>query len=116
MTMGNEMTPTLPGSASRSTRLPILVDICLSVSQIIIFLVAVTTAILSILANADFLTIILRTAVAIVCVGIPVYVLNYLFGRYYVEATVDSMEKAIRATEARRNLDNSEHGELEAKA
>jgi hypothetical protein len=116
MTMGKELSPSLPGPASRTTRLPLLVDICLNVSQIIVLIVAVITAILSILANVDALTVILRTAVAIIGVGLPLYTLNYLLGRYYIQATLDEMETTLEESITSESKEDGSLGELEAEA
>jgi hypothetical protein len=87
--------PNLPVPESNSARLPLLVDICLQVSQILVLVVAVATAIISIMAQAEIWMVILRTAVALLAVGMPVYVLNFLIGRYYVKATLAKMEDAL---------------------
>lgn len=116
MAMGNDLSHTLPGPTSHTSRLPLLVDICLTVSQIVILLVAAATAILSILANVDFLTIILRTGVAIVCIGLPVYVLNYLVGHYYVEATLADLKRAFPESKPKSDLENVQQSELETDA
>jgi hypothetical protein len=109
-----ELKPNLPIPASSTTRLPLLVDLCLTLSQIFVLLVAIVTAVLSIFARVDALTVILRTAVAILAVGIPVYVLNYLFGRYFVKATLAEMERAL-PQEKMNDLDEA-HGDLEKEA
>jgi hypothetical protein len=112
MTMGKELNPMLPGPASNTTRLPLLLDICLNISLIFVLLVAITTAILSILAKADVLTVILRTAIAILAVGLPVYVLNYLIGRYFIQATLEAikMNQEVKAEQEKSS------GELEIQA
>ncbi len=113
MNTGKEIMSTLPGPTSHATRLPLLVDISLTVSQIFILIVAIVTAVLSIFAHADTLTVILRTAVAIICVGLPVYVLNLLLGRFFVQATLNELGNARKEKENNENLE--EHsGELEA--
>ncbi len=109
-----ESTRGLPGPASHATRLPLLVDICLNISQIFVLVVAIITAVASILARVDVLTVVLRTGVAIVCVGIPVFVLNYLFGHYFVQATYAELEQKL--PKSGKNEDESEHGDLETAA
>lgn len=116
MTTEKELSANLPGLASRATRLPLLVDTCLTVSQIIVILVAVITAVLSILASVDVLTVILRTAVAMIGVGLPLYALNYLLGRYYIAATVDEMEKSLEKSRTSESEENDSPGELETEA
>jgi len=111
--------PNLPVPESNATRLPLLVDICLQVSQILILVVAIITAILSIVARVDTLTVILRTAIAILAVGIPLYVLNFLIGRYYVKATLEKMEQTLlanRQREIKRKEDEDLHSELDKEA
>jgi len=114
MMADRELKPNLPVPVSSTTRLPLLVDLCLSVSQIFVLLVAIITAALSIFARVDALTVILRTAVAILAVGIPVYVLNYLFGRYFVKATLAEMERAL--PQEKPQDQDVDHGDLEKEA
>jgi hypothetical protein len=102
----------LPVPESNSARLPLLVDICLQVSQIFVLVVAVATAIVSIMARAEILMVILRTAVALLAVGIPVYVLNFLIGRYYVKATLAKMEETL--LEKQRNAQKRKEEELQS--
>lgn len=104
--------PNLPVPESNATRLPLLVDICLQVSQILVLVVAVVTAIVSIMARAEILMVILRTAVALLAVGIPVYVLNFLIGRYYVKATLAKMEEAL--LEKQRNAQKKKEEEFQS--
>jgi len=111
--------PNLPVPESTTTRLPLLVDICLQVSQIFILLVAIITAVVSIVARVDTLTVILRTAIAILAVGIPVYVLNFLIGRYYVKATLEKMEQTLlanRQREIKKREDEELQSELDKEA
>ena len=89
------LAPSLPVPASNSSHLPLFVDICLNASQIIVLVVAIITGIVSILARVDALTVILRTAIAILAVGIPLYILNFLIGRYFVKATLEKMEETM---------------------
>jgi len=89
------LAPNLPVPECNESRLPLLVDVLLHLSQLFILVVAVTTAIVSIMANADVLTVILRTAVAILAVGFAVYVLNFLVGRFYIKATLEKMEQKL---------------------
>jgi hypothetical protein len=105
--------PNLPVPESNATRLPLLVDICLHVSQILTLLVAIITAIVSIMARADVLMVILRTATAILAVGIPVYVLNFLIGRYYVNATLEKMEQTLLENR-QREIQRRETEELQS--
>ncbi len=109
-----EISRGLPGPTSNATRLPLLVDICLNISQIFVLLVAIVTAVASILAKVDVLTVVLRTGVAIISVGIPVFVLNYLLGHYFVQATFAELEQKLPKSET--PLDESEHGDLETVA
>ena len=116
MTMSKDLSPSLPGPASRTSRLPLLLDVCLNVTQILILVVAVLTAVLSILARADILTVILRTAVAIIAIGLPGFLLNFLLGKYYVQAPLDDMKAAqIEAVKAKEPQYNR-IGELETTA
>lgn len=91
MTAGTGLDPMLPGPASRTTRLPLLLDVFMNVTQILILLVAIATAVISILNHAGPLTVIIRTAVAILAVGLPAFLLNYLVGRFYIQATVKEL-------------------------
>ncbi|HEX7557117.1 MAG TPA: hypothetical protein VF338_10870 [Leptolinea sp.] len=113
MSTGREITTILPVSAGHMTRLPLLVEISLIVTQILIVVVAVITAVLSIMAHADTLTVILRTAIAIVGIGLPAYVLNYLFGRFFVEATLDDMKRGL--AEVAEAKEQKIPGEMEIK-
>ncbi len=91
MRVDKDIISNLPGPASSANRLPLLVDIFMNLSQIFVLVVAIITAVLSVLANVEPLIVILRTAVAILAVGIPIYVLNFLLGRYFVKATLEEM-------------------------
>lgn len=106
-----EITRGLPGPASQTSRLPLLVDLFLNISLIFVLLVAIITAVASVLARVDVVTVVFRTGIAILCVGIPVYVLNFLFGRYYVQATYAELEASLPKPEV--SVDETEHGELE---
>ncbi len=111
--------PNLPVPESNASRLPLLVEVLLHVSQIFILVVAVATAVVSIMANADILTVILRTAVAILAVGFPVYVLNFLVGRYYVKATLEKMEQTLLEMEQnalKRKQEAAAQSELDREA
>lgn len=113
------LVPSLPVPESSSSRLPLLVEIMLHISQIFILLVAVATAIVSLLAGADILTVVLRTAVAILAVGFPVYVLNFLFGRYFVKATLAKMEQKLLENEQnamKRKQEAAAQSELDKEA
>ena len=120
MTPGKSMTPSLIGLANRATRLPLLIDICLTISQIVVLVVAVVTAVLSILAGVDALTVVLRTAAAMLCVGLPLYVLNYLFGRFYVKAALEEMGKTGQemktSSDSTDGKESAEPEELEVQA
>lgn len=105
----------MPGPASQTARLPLLVEICLTVTQVLIIVTAGATAILSIIARADVLTIILRTAAAILGVGIPAIFLNWMIGRYFVLATVEDWKNAIPKPEEDDEL-TDEPGDLETEA
>lgn len=113
--MEKEFKVSLPGPASQTARLPMLVEISLTVSQILILVVACITAFLSIIARADILTIFLRTAVAILSVGLPVFFLNWLIGRYFVEATIIDWQEIISKKEAAAALEK-QSVELETSA
>ncbi len=91
MMAGTEMDPMLPGPASRTTRLPLILDVILNISQLFVLLVAIVTAVLSVMARADIVTVVIRTAVAILAVGLPAFLLNYLIGKYYVQATLEEL-------------------------
>jgi hypothetical protein len=104
--MEKGLTASLPGPASQTAKLPLLVELSLIVSQILVLVVACTTAILSIIARADVLTIFFRTAVAILSVGIPAFLLNWLMGRFFVEATVSDWQDTISKKEAAAALEN----------
>jgi SNF family Na+-dependent transporter len=65
------------------------------------------------MARADVLTVILRTAIAILAVGIPVYVLNFLIGRYYVKATLEKMEQTLLENR-QREIQSRETEELQS--
>lgn len=110
--------PNLPVPESNSSRLPLLVDICIHVSQIIILLVAVATAVISILSQAELAMVILRTAVAILAVGFPLYVLNFLLGRYFVKATLERMESTLLENRNRnlRKKEEEQQSELDREA
>jgi ABC-type microcin C transport system permease subunit YejB len=99
--MDKSISVTLPGPSSRTARLPLLVEISLTVTQILVFVVAVTTAVLSIIARAEILTIFLRTAVAILAVGIPAFLLNWMLGRFFVDTTVEEWKNAIPKKESK---------------
>jgi ABC-type microcin C transport system permease subunit YejB len=101
--MEKSIAVSLPGATSRTARLPLLIEISLTVTQILIFVIAITTAVLSILAHADMLTIFLRTAVAIVVIGIPAFLFNWLLGRYLINATVEEWTNAIPKPESAEN-------------
>jgi hypothetical protein len=98
--MEKSMTVSLPGPASHTARLPLLVEISLTVTQILVVVVAGATAILSIIAQADLLTIFIRTVTAILGIGIPAFLLNWLMGRFFVEATVNDWMNSIQRNEA----------------
>jgi hypothetical protein len=113
--MEKGLTVSLPGPASPTTRLPLIIEISLTVSQIFVLIVACTTAILSIIARADILTIFIRTAAAILFVGMPVFLLNWLLGRYFVEATISDWQDSISKKEAAVALEKQSK-ELETEA
>jgi hypothetical protein len=111
----NGMAVSLPGPTSRTARLPLLVEISLTVSQILVFVAAGTTAVLSILAGADVLNIFVRTGVAILGIGIPAFLLNWLIGRYFVEATVTDWVNSIPKKEFNEPSESKTH-EVESNA
>ena len=113
--MGKSISVTLPGPTSQKSRLPLLVEISLTATPVFIIVVASVTAILSIIAGADVLTIIVRTAAAILGIGIPAFLLNWLVGRYFVEATIDEWMNLISKDVTAAPSEN-QSGELEAKA
>lgn len=113
--MEKNITVSLPGPASHTSRLPLLVEISLTITQILILVVACVTAILSIFAGADVLTIFFRTAVAILGIGIPAFMLNWLMGRYFVEATIEDWKNSILKKETAVTQGN-QSGELETNA
>lgn len=95
MMAGTGQNPMLPGPASRTTRLPLVLDIVMNISQIFVLIVAIVTAIVSIMTKVDAITVIMRTAVAILAVGLPVFLLNYLIGKFYIQATLEEMKAVI---------------------
>lgn len=112
MMAGTEMDPMLPGPASRTTRLPLILDVFLNISQLFVLLVAIATAVLSFMAKVDFITIVIRTAIAILAVGLPAFLLNYLIGKYYVQATLEELSGTheSKAESKSTQTDGSEAG------
>jgi len=87
----------------------------MNISQIFVLLVAIVTAIVSILAQVDIFTVILRTAVAILAVGLPAFLLNYLIGKFYVQATLEEMKTVMEgaAEDVRQKSEESGAGDTE---
>jgi hypothetical protein len=112
------LTPNLPVPESNATRLPLIVDVCIHVSQILILVVAMITAVVSILSQAEIPMVILRTAIAILAVGFPLYVFNFLLGRYYVKATLEKMESTLLENRKRslRKREEEQQSELDREA
>jgi hypothetical protein len=111
--------PNLPVPESNATRLPLLIDICIHISQILVLVVALVTAVVSILSQAEVLMVILRTAIAIIAVGFPLYVLNFLLGRYFVKATLDRMENTLienQKNAQRKKEEEAQQSELDREA
>jgi hypothetical protein len=113
--MDNPLNVSMPGPASQSTRLPLLVEVSLTATQILVLVVAALTAILSILARADVITIFVRTAAAILGIGIPALFLNWMLGKYFLQATVEDWKNSIPQKNKSDEIQNvSENLETEA--
>jgi hydrogenase-4 membrane subunit HyfE len=114
--MDKELSLTLPGPSSQSTRIPLLVEMTFNASQVVIVVVTLATAILSFFAKADVITITFRTIVALIAVGIPVVLLNWMLGRYFINATVEEWKSALNEKKEKASESDVDSGELEASA
>lgn len=114
--MDKELSLNLPGPSSQSARIPLLVEITFTASQVVIVLVTLATAIVSFFAKADVLTITFRTIVALIAVGIPVLLLNWMLGKYFINATVEEWKSALDEKAEKTSESDVDSGELETSA
>jgi uncharacterized membrane protein len=79
-----------------SVRVPLLIDFTLSVAKIIVILVGILTAAISILAGATVLIAAVRSAAAILVVGLTFWMVNWWIASYALEAVrlelIDGLE------------------------
>jgi hypothetical protein len=91
---------TVPTVAS-TVHIPLISEVCLTVTGIVIALSAGGAAIASLLAQAPVQVVLVRTGVTILVVGLLGYLINWLIGKYLIIATLEkfSEEMAVRTSE-----------------
>ncbi|MHC1782801.1 MAG: hypothetical protein AB9891_08610 [Anaerolineaceae bacterium] len=85
---------TVPKVAS-TVHIPLLSEVCLTVTGIVIALSAGGAAIASLLAQAPIRVVLLRTGVTILVVGLLGYLVNWLIGKYLINATLDKFAEEL---------------------
>jgi hypothetical protein len=90
---------TIP-QVSSTVQIPLLSEIVLTITSILVALVGAIVAITSILAQAPVLIVLLRTGVSILVVGLLGYFINWTFGKYLIHSTVEQFMEVIEKKEA----------------
>lgn len=88
------MQNTIP-RVSSTVQIPLLSEIILTITSILVALMGAIVAIASIVAQAPVLIILLRTGVSILVVGVLGYFVNWLFGKYLIHSTVEQFMEVI---------------------
>lgn len=85
---------TVPAFSS-GVHIPLLSEVCLTITSIVIVLSAGGVALAAVLAKAPVMVILMRAAVTILVVGLIGYFINWLIGRYLINATVEKFREQM---------------------
>jgi uncharacterized membrane protein (UPF0182 family) len=92
---------TVPKTAS-TVQIPLLMEVSLSVTGIVVALSAGAAALSSIFARAPMMVVLFRTAITVLVVGLIGFLINWLIGKFLIKATLEkfSEELVSRSAEA----------------
>lgn len=103
-----------PLDLGTTTGIPLMSEISLTVVKLIVTVVAVLTAIFSIMAKATLLDVLFRTCVAIIVFGVLGWLFNWFLGKFLVEAKLAEMiEEKEKESEFKSQGENMEKEEVE---
>jgi uncharacterized membrane protein (DUF106 family) len=83
-----------------SSKIPWLQEVTLTGTKILVLVVTLVVITLSIVAKVAWWVIILRAGVSILVLGILGYLLNWILGKYLVEAKLVELKAKVAAEEA----------------
>jgi uncharacterized membrane protein len=87
-------------TVSSMVHIPLLSEVCLTLTSIVIVLAAAGVAIAALLAKAPIIVILMRTGITIFVVGLIGYFINWLIGRYLVNATIEKFQEELASRSA----------------
>jgi hypothetical protein len=86
----------VPRPAS-TVQIPLLLEVSLIVTGIVVALSAGGAAIAALLARAPMLVILFRTGITILVVGLFGFLINWLVGRYLIRTTLEKFSEELTA-------------------
>lgn len=87
---------TIPAVAS-SVQIPLLSEVSLTVTGIIIAISAGGAAIAAVLARAPMMIVLFRTGITILVVGLLGYLINWLIGKYLIKSTLEKFSEELES-------------------
>ncbi len=93
---------------SPAPRLPLLIEVSLSLAKALVFLVATLTGVVSLLAGATLQIAALRSGVAILGLGWLLWLLNWMISRNSLIATLAEIQEKMKATQDEPSVSTTE--------
>jgi hypothetical protein len=84
-------------------KIPLFLEFLFAITRILVIVIAVLVAILSILAKASYLDIVIRVGICIFSLGLVGFIINWIVGKQYIKSAVAELVEIENKNKERGN-------------